>query len=335
MVFGEEPYAEGHGDRENLEYQRGDKTDLALLKKLKGQGIKVVSVFISGRPMWINAELNASDAFVAAWLPGSEGLAVADVIMANADGTVQTDFKGKLSFSWPNSPDQATVNRGDSDYTPLLPYGFGLGYGDENVLNNELNETFVRDTTEAKTRKLFDGKVHKPWLMQLISGDQIDISASSHSIGALSYRTIDKVVQEDAIKLVADGSGDAQMRLVSKSHFREDLMSALENKAALQFEVKLDQAPSSAVTIGMNCEGTGDPEGSCRTEIDITKQLNALPQNQWNDISIDLNCFVKQGIRLTDIVVPFSVSTSGKLTMSLTNIVLEPNKAANATLSCQ
>ena len=73
VVFGEDPYAEGHGDRDNLEFQRGDKRDLALLKKLSKQGIPVVSVFISGRPMWVNPEFNASDAFVAAWLPGSEG----------------------------------------------------------------------------------------------------------------------------------------------------------------------------------------------------------------------------------------------------------------------
>ncbi|WP_370136883.1 glycoside hydrolase family 3 protein, partial [Alteromonas sp.] len=96
VVFGEEPYAEGHGDRETLIYQHGSKTDLALLKKLKSQGIPVVSVFISGRPMWVNAELNASDAFVAAWLPGSEGAAVADVLFG------EQDFKGKLSFSWPS-----------------------------------------------------------------------------------------------------------------------------------------------------------------------------------------------------------------------------------------
>ena len=69
VVFGEEPYAEAvMVILINLDYQRGNKTDLAVLKKLKSQGIKVVSVFISGRPLWINAELNASDAFVAAWV---------------------------------------------------------------------------------------------------------------------------------------------------------------------------------------------------------------------------------------------------------------------------
>jgi beta-glucosidase len=122
VVFGEEPYAEGHGDREHVDYQRGVKSDLALLKKLKSQGIPVVSVFISGRPLWVNAELNASDAFVAAWLPGSEGSAVADVLFKDASGNVQHDFTGRLSFSWPASPTQATVNVNDEEYTPLLPY---------------------------------------------------------------------------------------------------------------------------------------------------------------------------------------------------------------------
>ncbi len=92
---------------------------------MKSQGIPVVSVFISGRPMWVNAELNASDAFVAAWLPGSEGAAVADVLFG------EQDFKGKLSFSWPSEPQQI-VNKGDETYEPLLPYGFGLTYSDDN-----------------------------------------------------------------------------------------------------------------------------------------------------------------------------------------------------------
>src|SRR5690606_21624181 len=66
VVFGEDPYAEFQGDVDTLEYKPGDKSDLALLKKLRAQNIPVVSVFLSGRPMWVNPELNASDAFVAA-----------------------------------------------------------------------------------------------------------------------------------------------------------------------------------------------------------------------------------------------------------------------------
>lgn len=101
VVFGEEPYAEGNGDLSNLEYQRGDKQDLALLKSLKKQGVPTVAVFITGRPLWTNPEINASDAFVVAWLPGTEGQGVADVLFTSAQGKAEYPMQGKLSFSWP------------------------------------------------------------------------------------------------------------------------------------------------------------------------------------------------------------------------------------------
>ena len=82
VVYGEDPYAEFQGDVPTLDYQPSGATDLALLETLKAAGIPVVSVFLSGRPMWTNPEINASDAFVAAWLPGTQGDGVADVLVA-------------------------------------------------------------------------------------------------------------------------------------------------------------------------------------------------------------------------------------------------------------
>jgi beta-glucosidase len=118
VVFGENPYAETRGDIGSLEYSPGDKHDLRLLRDLRARGIPVVAVFLSGRPLWVNAEINASDAFVAAWLPGSEGGGIADVLFKASDGKVRYDFRGKLPLSWPRS-------------TQLqFPYGYGLRYGD-------------------------------------------------------------------------------------------------------------------------------------------------------------------------------------------------------------
>ena len=77
VVFGEEPYAEFVGDRKDLAFR--DEEGLTLLKAYRARGIPTVAVFLSGRPLWVNRELNAADAFVAAWLPGSEGAGVADV----------------------------------------------------------------------------------------------------------------------------------------------------------------------------------------------------------------------------------------------------------------
>ena len=130
VVFGEEPYAEGEGDLAHLAFSATRPEPLAAVRALKARGVPVVSVFVTGRPLWINPELNASDAFVVAWLPGTEGGGVADVLFRDPAGAVRHDFHGRLSFSWPRHPAQTAVNRGDDPYDPLFPYGYGLRYAD-------------------------------------------------------------------------------------------------------------------------------------------------------------------------------------------------------------
>ena len=130
VVFGEEPYAEGEGDLAHLAFSATRPEPLAALRALKARGVPVVAVFVTGRPLWINPELNASDAFVVAWLPGTEGGGVADVLFRDPAGAVRRDFHGRLSFSWPRHPAQTALNRGDDPYDPLFPYGYGLRYAD-------------------------------------------------------------------------------------------------------------------------------------------------------------------------------------------------------------
>lgn len=139
VVWGETPYAECFGDREHLNYDAQDPATLELLRKLRAEGIPVVSVFLSGRPMWVNPHLNASDAFVAAWLPGTEGGGVADVLFRDAAGEISHDFKGKLSFSWPGAIDQNLLNTGSEDYDPLFPYGYGLTYAAPQEVRDDLD----------------------------------------------------------------------------------------------------------------------------------------------------------------------------------------------------
>lgn len=130
VVFGENPYAEGDGDRAHLSYSSLDSKPLAILRKLKERGIPTVSVFLTGRPMWVNPELNASDAFVVAWLPGTEGGGIADVLFRGSSGEIGHDFHGRLTFSWPRHALHTPLNVGDADYAPLFPYGYGLRYRD-------------------------------------------------------------------------------------------------------------------------------------------------------------------------------------------------------------
>lgn len=143
-VVGETPYAEGMGDiRASGTVQPGSQVhdntkilkpygstlelaalhpeDLHAIKRIKEGGIPLVIVLISGRPLVINQELDAASAFVAAWLPGSEGQGVADVLFGDYN------FHGKLSFSWPRETGD-NWNRGDEPYEPLFPYAFGLDY---------------------------------------------------------------------------------------------------------------------------------------------------------------------------------------------------------------
>ncbi len=127
VVFGETPYAEFEGDLEQgVDFK--DERALKILKSLQKADIPTVAVFLSGRPMWVAPEMDAADAFVAAWFPGTEGGGVADVLFADKTGQIRHNFSGKLSFSWPGTPEQQPINVGDEDYNPGFPYGFGLRY---------------------------------------------------------------------------------------------------------------------------------------------------------------------------------------------------------------
>ncbi len=124
VVFGENGYAEGLGDVPSLAYGDEQRT-VTLLERLRAQRIPVVAVLLSGRPLSIEAELAASDSFVAAWLPGAEGGGVADVLFRTSDGAVAHDFRGRLPLKWPRAP----TARGGEPAGPLFPYGYGLSYG--------------------------------------------------------------------------------------------------------------------------------------------------------------------------------------------------------------
>jgi len=116
-TIGETPYAEWMGDRQSLELA---EEDVAVVEKMKQAGMPLVVVLISGRPLIIDKVIDKADAFVAAWLPGTEGRGITAVLFG--------DFKfvGKLSFSWPRSMDQIPINVGDKNYDPLFKYGYGL-----------------------------------------------------------------------------------------------------------------------------------------------------------------------------------------------------------------
>jgi beta-glucosidase len=120
VVVGEQPYAEMEGDYEDLSLA---KEDAAAISAAKAAGVPVVVVFLSGRPLVLGSSVNQADSLLAAWLPGTEGAGVADVLFGDYKPT------GKLSFTWPQSMEQVPVGHGkEAPEGSLFPLGFGLSY---------------------------------------------------------------------------------------------------------------------------------------------------------------------------------------------------------------
>ncbi|MCU0452551.1 MAG: glycoside hydrolase family 3 C-terminal domain-containing protein [Bacteroidetes bacterium] len=119
VVVGEEPYAEMFGDRKDLRLSDADR---AVIETVFATGRPTIVVLLSGRPIIIDDLMTKCHALVAAWLPGSEGAGVTDVLFGDVAPT------GKLSHTWPRSMDQVPVNVGDPNIDPLFPYGYGLSY---------------------------------------------------------------------------------------------------------------------------------------------------------------------------------------------------------------
>lgn len=349
VVFGEEPYAEGQGDLAHLEFESNNKKSLKILRRLKEQQIPVVSLFISGRPMWVNSELNSSDAFVAVWLPGSEGDGIADVILKSPTGEIQNDFKGKLSFSWPKTPMQ-NMNWGDQDYKPLLPYGFGLTYKDKNHLADNLQENLgikanqdthsVLITTDtglnSKQHTLLKGAVKAPWGAAIFSGNkQREIIANVQGLKGVQYRTIDKEVQEDAIRLTFEQSIESGFKIFSQGNIAQDMKLEPNSNPSLEFKIKIDKPVKGEIFLSMTCNNNDNlVDSKCGRKVAIEEYLADLTDGQWHSVSIELACFANQNINFTKILSPFTLSTDAPNQFSLADITIITTQQPLSTISC-
>ncbi len=309
VVFGEDPYAEFQGDLDTLEFEPVHKSSLKLLKKLKDQGIPVVSVFLSGRPLWVNPELNASDAFVAAWLPGSEGVGVADVLIGGADGKPVFDATGVLPFSWPKSPLQAKLNKHHAEYEPLFEFGYGLDFlsqGELAVLEEDVEG--VRDS-DAGDLVLYHGRPLAPWVV-FLEGDVSEASIMSgpyaaHVSGQIVARTADMEVQEDAIKVEYTGTGKAAIFIGGS----ELDLSRFHGNGELSFFLKLEGPKSQNLALSIN-----------DAEINLWDHVEHSDVGDWQNVSVPLSCFVSEASDLSNVVHPFRLSASENMTLSIGRI---------------
>jgi beta-glucosidase len=325
VVFGENPYAEFQGDLTTVEYSPGEKPDLALLRKLHGLGVPVVAVFLSGRPLWVNAEINASDAFVAAWLPGTEGGGIADVIFKAPDGSVHHDFHGKLSFSWPRTPLQTTANiagrSGEGDDSPLFPYGYGLRYRDKGDLEPLPEDAGTERVPNIDTRVFFAaGRPGQGW--RWVAGEGAATGALDGS--SVTLAAADKSAQEDARLIRWSGTAPAWVGLAANTPI--DLQREANGQLSLALDYKVDSPLTPDLELRIDC-GV-----ACHGSVPIARDLASAPPGRWGHLKIPLACFARAGANLSHVTTAFAVQTSGRLALTVANIRLE--SGTDGIMSC-
>jgi beta-glucosidase len=301
VVFGEQPYAEMRGDIRTLEFQPGDKQALEMLKRFKAAGIPVVSIFLSGRPLWVNPELNASDAFVAAWLPGTEGGGVADVIVGDAGGKPRTDFRGTLSFSWPKTAGQFTLNPGEKDYDPLFPLGYGLTYAHGGTVG-ALSEVAGVDASLANTSVFFaKGRVPAPFTF---NGDP-----------KVAVKPVDSATMQEGAAQLSWAEGQAATVGIGAS--RMNLARETNADIQLQITYRVDRAPAAPVKLTLS-----------NASVDAS-QIFAKAGSEWRTVKVPLTCFRDHGGDMANVVTPFALSTTGPFTVSIADLRLAADPAGS------
>jgi len=330
VVFGENPYAEFQGDLATLAYKPGDDTDLALIKRLKADGIPVVAVFLSGRPLWVNREINAADAFVAAWLPGSEGAGIADVLLRRPDGSVQYDFKGKLGFSWPRSATQYANNVGQKDYNPLFAFGFGLTYADKGDLA-ALSEVSGVTGNEGAAGVFFargDAGAGMALRLEGSTGQGVTVTKVPEALdgGLLNVTGVDHLAQEDGRRFAWTGKGEAIVAL--QSHTALDLQRESNGDLMLLTTLRVDAAPRGEAWLSVAC-GAG-----CSARVALGPTLARLPAGQWTRVGLPLKCLAAAGADVGKLDRPWSIGTAAAMTLSVSRVALGALNEAEATIAC-
>ncbi|MEM5518124.1 glycoside hydrolase family 3 N-terminal domain-containing protein [Henriciella sp. AS95] len=313
-IYGEDPYAEFRGDLPNVDFMPND-FDPEALSRFRDAGTPVVSVFLSGRPLWTNPEINISDAFVAAWLPGSEGGGVADILFQTDPNF---DFTGRLSYSWPKLASQNELNAGKEPYDPLFPLGYGLSYDDDGTVG-PLSEDSGIDESERGDKGVFltNGAASVPWGL-MINGTQVD--AFPFTLENVEVSSIDHTAQEDALQIGWSGPGVFAIGSYGQDFSRES-NGALE----LAFNAVSRGGPAS-LEVGMGCDaGEGNDE-------DCAAFLPVELTSEWQEIRLSLSCFADRGVNMESLDRPLILMGTPGQTVGISEVRLATD--TNGRIDC-
>ncbi|MDQ1153258.1 exo 1,3/1,4-beta-D-glucan glucohydrolase [Brevundimonas sp. SORGH_AS_0993] len=313
VVFGETPYAEFQGDVDTLDFLPTEP--LETLKRLKAAGVPTVSVFLSGRPMWTNPEINASDAFVAAWLPGTEGGGVADVLIGDAAGKPRNDFSGTLSFSWPKTAKGEPLNVGQPGYDPQFAYGYGLTYARGGRVGLLSEDSGVESAGASLDRYFVDGRFIAPWSLMLrdAGGDTrlgAEVTGASPR-GGVSVRSTDGAGQESARALTFAPTGGEALIMAQPVN----LTRQANGEMAIAFRYRIDVRPAGRVDLTL---GGG--------HVNLTSLFSAAPRGEWRTIKVRLSCLRDAGADMSGVEQPWGLKSDKAFGVTVENIRLAANE---------
>jgi beta-glucosidase len=291
VVFGETAYAEGLGDIPSLQLRTELKGPLATMKKLRAQGIPVVAVMISGRPLFVNPELNAVNGFVEAWLPGSEGGGVADVLFARNGA----DFTGKLPVAWPVS-----AKRGAP---ALFAFGYGLTMKDGARPWTTLSEDAGEPSLEAAGLLLEKGAA--------LAGYRLRDDGAAGRVTISDARD----AAQPGARHIAMKAGDTPVTLELTADQPLDIHREALAPVMVVMTVKFDSVPTAPWTATIKCGA------NCQKTIPLPSIARVQP-GKWTTVGWPLRCFSMSQQDMSKVSAPFSVATSGAANFSLAKIQL-------------
>ena len=334
FVYGEDPYAEGDGDRKHIFFENQDSNFLKYMKDIKDQKISSVSLFISGRPLIVNEEINLSDSFVQLWLPGTAIEGITDVIFTNSDDEINYNFSGKLSYSWPKYSYQTNLNYGDKEYDPLFPFGYGLTY-DENSYLNIIN---IDETIPQKDEIiLFLGSAY-PSYKEIVSYYDLDKDEQIYEgISADIYKNekagiliskFDYKKQDDA-KRIDFGEKNTKKFWEISSGSSDDL-SYMKN-GSLELILRPQSSSDKKIELVMQCSknanqinisGTQD----CYKAFDLSNLLKDEPLGAWKKITMPFSCLNNDSFEVSSITSRAKLATTGDWVVDIHSIKFINNR---------
>ncbi|SOB87409.1 exo-1,4-beta-glucosidase [Sphingomonas guangdongensis] len=311
VVFGETPYAEFQGDIPTLQLKPEQQAPIETMRRLKAEGVPVVAVMLTGRPLYVNPALNAADAFVVAWLPGSEGAGVADMLVP-ARGQPAPRFTGKLPVAWPVS---AAVGA-----ATLYPFGYGLT-GAESATWTPLPENSGVAAASDRTRIFARGSATPGWSLEA-GGTRVTQVPVAAGGGRIRVTAVDGVAQESGRRFDLSGAEAKSISLTSQEPV--DYSRETNGDVLLLMRLRHDQQLTGPVTLSLT-----DASKTVTLPFDA---LTTAAAGQWRTIGVPLKCFQAKGADMTRVRSPMTLLTKATGAFSIDGVSL--GTAADTVVRC-